>query len=557
GVDVYSSVPGGGYNGNYSGTSMAGPHAAGVVGLIREANPNLDVDSIKQILMDTARDLGDTGEENTYGWGIVDAYAAVVAATVGFGQIEGMVTNQSWNDSPIEGAEVRIADLGNRFYTDETGLYEGSGPAGLHMIVASHPAFRSDSALVEIVANELVVQDFALEDITGPFITDVSDPQATTDTAGPYAISAHVTDPSTVESVSLFYRLNGGGWIEEEMTPVVSEIGDYIADIPGMPAGTRIDFYVYAEDGNGLSSTEPATAPDDFYSLYITELVYTYDAEYDDNWQLGDTGDDAETGIWIRADPVGTTYNGQPVQPEDDHTVDPGVNCFVTGNGTVGGEAGAQDVDGGCTTLLSRLFDLSDAERAFIHYHRWYGQTGNAVDDEFVVDVSSDGGTTWYPLERVPGNDNIWRKVTFDIADAVALTDQIRFRFLACDLNNGGLVEAAIDDVSIETFVPNPASADESGSFARTTLGQNRPNPFNPVTTIRYSLANPADARLAIYDAGGRLVRVLLDGRQTAGSHHAIWDGRDESGEAVGSGVYFYRLEAGAFEQSRRMIILK
>jgi bacillopeptidase F len=80
GVEVYSSVPGGGYEQNgWDGTSMAGPHVAGVVALMRQADPNLDVDSIKQILMRTAVDLGTSGEDNDYGWGIIDAYAAVSA----------------------------------------------------------------------------------------------------------------------------------------------------------------------------------------------------------------------------------------------------------------------------------------------------------------------------------------------------------------------------------------------------------------------------------------------------------------------------------------------
>ena len=78
GVQVYSSVPGGGYEQNgWDGTSMAGPHVAGVVALMRQADPNLDVDSIKQIFMRTAVDLGTSGEDNDYGWGIIDAYAAV------------------------------------------------------------------------------------------------------------------------------------------------------------------------------------------------------------------------------------------------------------------------------------------------------------------------------------------------------------------------------------------------------------------------------------------------------------------------------------------------
>lgn len=81
GVNVRSSVPGG-YS-NSSGTSMSTPHINGVVCLMREVNPDLDIEGIKQIIFDTAFDLGDPGEDNFYGWGMVDAYEAVVAAMSG------------------------------------------------------------------------------------------------------------------------------------------------------------------------------------------------------------------------------------------------------------------------------------------------------------------------------------------------------------------------------------------------------------------------------------------------------------------------------------------
>jgi bacillopeptidase F len=80
GVQVYSSVPGGYEWYWWSGTSMAGPHVSGVVALMRQANPDLGVDSIKHILMNTAIDLGIPGDDNAYGRGIIDAYAAVRAA---------------------------------------------------------------------------------------------------------------------------------------------------------------------------------------------------------------------------------------------------------------------------------------------------------------------------------------------------------------------------------------------------------------------------------------------------------------------------------------------
>jgi len=89
GVNVYSCVPGTGYSQNYSGTSMAGPHVAGVVALMRQANPNLDVDTIKEVLLATSRDEGNAGEDNTYGWGFIDAYAAVVAVSQGNGELRG------------------------------------------------------------------------------------------------------------------------------------------------------------------------------------------------------------------------------------------------------------------------------------------------------------------------------------------------------------------------------------------------------------------------------------------------------------------------------------
>lgn len=82
GVNVISALPGNGYGG-LSGTSMASPHINGVVCLMREVNPDMPINDMKQIIYDTAFDLGSAGEDNNYGWGMVDAYEAVVAAMSG------------------------------------------------------------------------------------------------------------------------------------------------------------------------------------------------------------------------------------------------------------------------------------------------------------------------------------------------------------------------------------------------------------------------------------------------------------------------------------------
>ena len=95
-----------------------------------------------------------------------------------------------------------------------------------------------------------------------------------------------------------------------------------------------------------------------------------------------------------------------------------------------------------------------------------------------------------------------------------------------------------------------------------TGLLANYPNPFNPETWIPYQLATPAEVTVRIYTAGGVMIRVLAIGHQPVGiyqdRHRAVyWDGRNETGESVASGVYFYSLTAGEFTATRKMVILK
>ena len=97
---------------------------------------------------------------------------------------------------------------------------------------------------------------------------------------------------------------------------------------------------------------------------------------------------------------------------------------------------------------------------------------------------------------------------------------------------------------------------------AETALLHNYPNPFNPETWIPYQLAHAADVTLTIYDIKGILVRQLDLGYRQAGyytdrARAAYWDGRNQLGESVGSGVYFYQLQAGDYSTLRKMVILK
>jgi hypothetical protein len=88
-------------------------------------------------------------------------------------------------------------------------------------------------------------------------------------------------------------------------------------------------------------------------------------------------------------------------------------------------------------------------------------------------------------------------------------------------------------------------------------LGQNVPNPFNPVTKIAYHVPHESDVTIRVYDVAGRVVTALLDGVVPPGRHQAMWNGLDDQGEAVGGGVYFCAMEAPGFRECRKITLLK
>ena len=91
----------------------------------------------------------------------------------------------------------------------------------------------------------------------------------------------------------------------------------------------------------------------------------------------------------------------------------------------------------------------------------------------------------------------------------------------------------------------------------KTELGQNYPNPFNPTTSISYSVGAVSQVQLAVYDVRGALVRTLVNEPKQPNVYRVTWDGRNSEGHRVASGVYFYRLTAGEFQTTRKMVLLK
>ncbi len=117
---------------------------------------------------------------------------------------------------------------------------------------------------------------------------------------------------------------------------------------------------------------------------------------------------------------------------------------------------------------------------------------------------------------------------------------------LVCDIENG-----------LFAFTVTPVVKSDAPADAEFRLEQNFPNPFNPSTRIPFEMTRGGRVSLAVYDVAGRRVRAVLDRDLPAGLHEAEWDGRDDDGRNVASGVYFYRMHAGERTETRRMVLLK
>ncbi len=156
----------------------------------------------------------------------------------------------------------------------------------------------------------------------------------------------------------------------------------------------------------------------------------------------------------------------------------------------------------------------------------WFTVDPSTPDTTIEIDTAAFAGVqqTVLILTAVDGNREvvpIYHKGTMQIS-------------VATDVNDG------------ENLLPQ--------SFA---LGQNYPNPFNPTTYIEFALPRASDVRLDIYDITGRLVRTLVDQPMAAGDHRVEFDGRSSSGVQIATGVYFYRIQAGDYKATRKMLLMK
>jgi len=143
------------------------------------------------------------------------------------------------------------------------------------------------------------------------------------------------------------------------------------------------------------------------------------------------------------------------------------------------------------------------------------------------------------------------------VSSEFSMTANTMLRFVACDIGSASVTDAAIDDIQITLLTTDVTAVADAAPLGRFRVEQNRPNPFNPVTSIRYEVAKSDHVSIRIYGVNGQLVRTLVDQAVEPGVYDVTWDGTSEAGDRVASGAYYYRVQTNGTQSVHKMTLLK
>jgi hypothetical protein len=476
---------------------MAGPHVAGVVALMRQANPNADVQTIKQVLMSTARDEGTPGEDNDYGWGCIDAYEAVLAIMV-TDTIPPEVTVTNPNGGEVLDVGTTYAITWNA--TDNVGVssisiyYSYDGGANYDLIdnLSGNPGTYdwtvpntpSTQCLVKVYAYDAAANEgsdvsdafFTIQQDTEPPVVTVVQPNGgeVLSVGSVYSIQWNATDNIGITSTEIDYSYDSGAnWYD--VADLSGNPGSYGWTVPNTPSTTCL-VRVYAYDGAGNQGFD------------ASDVYFTIE------------GAPPETPMFVESIGMRMKVAG----PNRTAYATPKVVEDATGYPPVAG-----------VTI----------------YGHWYGATSDV--DEC---VTGSDGTCTVKSDKLK---NPTQQFCFQV-DGLVKTDYY------WDDTKGVTYNCVTPPAKLTASIP-----------AEFGISQNYPNPFNPVTQFSIDLPYETHVSLAIYNVAGQKVRTLVDQTLPAGSRTITWDGIDDSGEAVSTGIYFYRLKTESFDQTMTMVLMK
>jgi hypothetical protein len=395
------------------------------------------------------------------------------------------------------------------------------------------------------------------------------------------SVSAAIVDNGSVASATLFYSVNWGAFQEIGMT--VANGDTFQATIPVSADNSYVRYFIQAVDNVGDMSQIPGDTSTYVYSyvirnsgLSIKDVQYTWGYSVDNSPFMGyvatlegvvmtDTldwinnyyiqaKDSAWYGIWVydnahkpnKGDWVSVTgtvqenYNVTRLGYVTDLTVvTPNYGAFdpiqvTTGEITTGG-ANAEAYE----SVLIKVVNVTVTNP--------FPDAPSGNYGEFTVDDGSGGVRVDDAFSAFDGNLDS----TFYLDDTIEeLIGEHYFSF-----SNYKILPRNYTDIVNHVAIEDPG--DGMNLAKNYALQQNYPNPFNPTTTINFNVPQTTTLRLSVYNLLGQRIRVLLDGVVQAGNRQVVWDGRNEAGNMMGSGIYFYRLEGNGVNMTKKMILMK
>ncbi len=513
------------YTDTFSGTSSATPIVAGSVaslqGMVKAAfGIPLDAHLAREILVETGTPQTGTAHIGPR----PHLTAAWAEAQSGIGRVAGTVTAQG-TGQPLAGIDVRIPETGAYAVTASNGDYAIPLRADSYTLEFDSFLYEEMSLPIEIAGGQTTTQDAALAlrptvEIGGSVISD----DGVTPLPGVRVAPQGVPIGATSTDLQ----------------------GDWAID--GFPMGHTYAFLFDGRPGHGAEFASVAVErPARFdYGIFLQLPAVTADFESGAN---GFTGDP----IWSRGTPVGADG------PTGGFS---GARCWGVGmNGDYD-----DDVSG---YLTSPSYDFSGVQELKLSFHYWCET--EADYDGAAVDVWDASTSAWVPIVPLPGYGSAtlggldyrdgwsgstggWVGTVFDLTPYIS--SHLSFRVLFGSdqgVNGPGFW---IDDIAFDTGDAFSGVGPREGDLA-IALFTRGPNPFAGSTRIALALPGSEEVDVAVFDAAGRRVRTLASGRVDAGVTELAWDGRDDRGDDLGSGIYFVRLDARGQAFTRRVVLAK
>jgi hypothetical protein len=407
------------------------------------------------------------------------------------------------------------------------------------------------------------------------------------------------------------------------MAPATGD--DWAADIPGQTNGTRIRFYMTAEDGNGNPSIEPAGAPGSYYEFGIMpsgdylvllgggshtppsvfQAAFTAIGKTADIWDWDDLGLPtvdillAYTGILVDESWYLDSYQQTLLSSYLDTDDGTRKQLFIMGRDLSYGSSarawmeqytGASYVkdDPGWREITSTAGDPIGNDETFVISGSYpdevelstswpggavvyyYSAASSALElfstEQETKEFYEKSGKEWDPRvwPHAPDSDDAAAGVRFTGPFHNAVYFTFDFNYIQEDTRRAEILDRALAWLNTAGGLTIDGGrgfvAEETPEIPdHLTLWQNYPNPFNPVTRVQFGIPNGYDGQveLRIYNVNGQLVRTLFEGTAKPGIHEFEWNGLNDRGVSVSSGIYFCRFVAGDDAQTRKMVLLR